>query len=286
MDTSTLQTSTKLVGFVAGLLVVLALGAGLGAAVGPDVTRADDEAPAPVGEGITSSAEGYRIVPEETTLAAEGGPFHFVIEDSHGEPTQHYTKVHDRDLHLILVNRELTAFHHLHPTLGTDGTWSIDVPSLEPGAYRAVADFQVAGGPRLALGIDLSVAGTYRPDEVPAPSTESAVDGYRVTLDTDGDGGTVTATLTVRRNGDPIDLEPYLGAQGHLVAMRSGDLAYAHVHPVENSDAPAGVVTFEAELPSAGRYALFFDFKHEGEVRTASFVLDQGQVSGTGEMEH
>ncbi len=199
---------------------------------------------------------------------------------------QRFAEVHERDLHLILVNRELTAFHHLHPTLRADGTWTIDVPPLEPGSYRAVADFQIEGGPRLALGTDLSVTGSYRPEALGGPTFESEVDGYDVRLATDGDDGTVTAMLTVRRDGEPVELEPYLGAQGHLVAMRSGDLAYAHVHPVEDGDDPTGVVTFEAELPSAGRYALFFDFKHDGQVRTAPFVVDQGQVSGTDEMEH
>jgi hypothetical protein len=189
-------------------------------------------------------------------------------------------------LHLILVNRELTTFHHLHPTLDADGTWSIDVPPLDPGAYRAVADFQIAGGPRLALGTDLSVPGPYEPDARHGPAPETRVDGYDVALATEGDGGTITATLTVRRDGAAVELEPYLGARGHLVAMRSGDLAYAHVHPVEADDDAAGTVTFEAELPSAGRYALFLDFQHDGEVHTASFTLDQGAVAGAGEMEH
>jgi hypothetical protein len=280
-------TSTRLAGFAGALVVALALGAGLGAAIGPDVTRPEAEAPAPIGEGVTSAAEGYRFLPERTTLDPEGGPLRFAIEDAHGEPARRYTAVHERDLHLILVNRELTTFHHLHPALGDDGTWVIEVPPLDPGAYRAVADFQITDGPRLALGIDLSVAGSYQPDTLHPPSSESTVDGYDVTLSTEGDDGTVTALLTVRREGGAVaDLEPYLGAQGHLVAMRSGDLAYAHVHPIEDDDAAAGVVTFEAELASAGRYALFFDFKHGGEVHTASFTLDQGMVTSAGEMEH
>jgi hypothetical protein len=281
-----MRTSARLAGFAGALVVALAVGAGLGAAIGPDVTREEAEAPAPIGEGVTATAEGYRFVPERTTLDPEGGELRFTIEDADGEPARRYTAVHERDLHLILVNRELTAFRHLHPTLDADGSWMIELPSLDPGAYRAVADFQVAGGPRLALGTDLSVAGSYRPDELHAPSTETTVDGYELTLATEGDDGTVTATLTVRRDGDTVDLEPYLGAQGHLVAMRSGDLAYAHVHPVEDDDVAAGVVTFEAELPSAGRYALFFDFQHGGEVHTASFTLDQGAVTPAGEMEH
>jgi hypothetical protein len=279
-------TSTRLAAFAGALLVALAVGAGLGAAVGPDVTEPDAEAPAPIGEGITSAAEGYRLVAERTALEGDGGPFRFTIVDQDGEPARRYTSVHERDLHLILVSRELTTFHHLHPVLGADGTWSIDVPPLDPGAYRAIADFQIEGGPRLALGTDLSVAGTYHPGELAAPVTRTTTDGYEVSLATAGDGGTVTATLTIRRDGTAVDLEPYLGARGHLVALRSGDLAYAHVHPVDGEDDPTGTVTFEAELPSAGRYALFLDFQHDGEVHTASFTLDQGAVDAAGEMEH
>ncbi len=49
------------------------------------------------------------------------------------------------------------------PTLDPSGTWSIELPALAPGSYRAVADFVVHRGPALALGVDLSVAGEYRP---------------------------------------------------------------------------------------------------------------------------
>lgn len=79
------------------------------------------------------------------------------------------------------------------------------------------------------------------------------------------------------------DLQPYLGAFGHLVAMRSGDLAYAHVHPDDYVD---GVVDFDAELTSEGRYGLFFDFKHGDTVHTATFTFDQGLVTDAPSMGH
>ena len=79
------------------------------------------------------------------------------------------------------------------------------------------------------------------------------------------------------------DLQPYLGASGHLVAMRAADLAYAHVHPLGYH---AGTVTFDATLAAQGRYRLFFDFKHAGVVHTAAFTFDQGVVTGAPTMEH
>lgn len=283
-----MNTTTRLAGFGVALVAILGVGAGLGAAVGPDVLPAEAEAPAPIGQGVVAAAEGYRLVPTSTDLDPAGGAFRFAIDDQEGEAVAAFTPIHERNLHLIVVSRELTTFLHVHPTLEADGTWSIDLPPLAAGSYRAVADFQIDGGPRLALGIDLAVAGSYRPTQLPEPTPTTITDGYEVALSTErGDGGEVTAQLTVRRDGEPVtNLEPYLGAMGHLVAIRTGDLAYAHVHPVEDEgDSVPGVVTFDAELTSAGRYGLFFDFKHNGTVHTASFTFDQGPVTGPSDME-
>ena len=75
------------------------------------------------------------------------------------------------------------------------------------------------------------------------------------------------------------DLEPYLGALGHLVAIRASDLAYLHVHPLERQAGP-GEVPFAVEVPSEGSYRLFFDFSHQGTVRTAAFTFDVGAGEG------
>ena len=282
-----MSATARLAGFGVVLVAIAGAGAGLGAAVGPDVTETEAEAPAPIGQGVVAVAEGYRLIPASTGLDGDGGTFRFAIKDQHDQAVHEFTPIHERDLHLIVVNRQLTAFHHIHPTLGVDGTWSVDLPTLDPGSYRAVADFQIADGPRLALGTDLTVAGEYQPAALKEPTGQAMTDGYEVQLAVErSDAGEVTAELTVRRHGDLVtDLEPYLGASGHLVAMRSGDLAYAHVHPVEDDESAPGVVTFDAELTSAGRYGLFFDFKHHGTVHTASFTFDQGPVTGTPDME-
>jgi hypothetical protein len=79
--------------------------------------------------------------------------------------------------------------------------------------------------------------------------------------------------FAVSRNGKPVRTERYLGAGGHLVALREGDLAYLHTHPAEQGDgAHAAAVAFAADFPSAARYRLFFQFKHQGRVRTAAFT--------------
>jgi hypothetical protein len=274
------NTATRLAGFAVGLVAVLGLGAATGAAVGPDRSAGtsatmrdmDDAAPTSRGDGVVSSVDGYRLVPVSAELAA--GDFRFVIRGPGEVPVTQFVPTFDRELHLIVVNRELTSYHHVHPVLAADGTWSVALPSLSPGSYRAVADFHVADGPALALGVDLAVAGAYLPSQAPLPSTSSTVDGYDVALAAEvAADGEIAVALTVRRDGAVVrNLQPYLGASGHLVAMRTGDLAYLHVHPLSYAD---GTVRFAATLPSAGRYRLFFDFKHGDVVRTASFTYDQ-----------
>ncbi len=279
--------------FGMALVAVSLIGAVAGTAIGPDVVIVA-EAPPPIGEGVVTAAEGYRLVLLRDVLDPAAPQVQFAIEDQDGRRVQRFTPVHERLLHLIVVSRDLTSFHHVHPKLDRKGQWTIDLPTLAAGSYRAIADFQVEDGARLALGSDLVVPGDQRIGHLPEPTNVSKVDGYDVELHTiERRGGEVEATLTVRRDGRPVtDLQPYLGANGHLIALRTGDLAYSHVHPTDDGPgkrpvAPTdGSVHFDATLTSAGRYALFFDFRHGGVVHTASFTFDQGAVVGAAEMEH
>ena len=138
----------------------------------------------------------------------------------------------------------------------------------------------------LTLGTDVSVAGPFTPMPLPAPATRSAVDGYDVTL-----AGTAIAgqeselTFTVSKNGEQVrDLEPYLGAFGHLVSLRTGDLAYLHTHPAQEAHAGergGPEVRFATTFPTAGTYRLFLDYQHGGRVRTAAFTVEVAQAGPT-----
>jgi hypothetical protein len=127
------------------------------------------------------------------------------------------------------------------------------------------------------LGTDLAVTGPT--DLAPtAPLARTAtVDGYTVTLDGDLVAGAHSMlALSISRDGEPVtDLDRYLGAYGHLVALREGDLAYLHVHPEEGEPGPT--VEFGSEVPSPGRYHLYLDFQHDGVVHTAAFTLEAGR---------
>lgn len=226
--------------------------------------------------GLQVSEGGYTLdLATPTVRAGARTEIRFAVRDDSGRKVTAYQREHGKELHFILASTDLTQYRHLHPVRAADGTWSTPVDLPEAGGYRVFADFTpaAAGAGNLTLGADLAVSGAYRPAALPAPGTTAEVDGYRVAL-----GGELRAgrsgelKLSISRNGRPVtDLQPYLGAYGHLVALRSGDLAYLHVHP--NEGGPGPEVSFTATAPSAGTYRLFLDFKHEGKVRTAAFTV-------------
>jgi hypothetical protein len=138
------------------------------------------------------------------------------------------------------------------------------------GSYRVFTDFTREGQQR-TLGADIQVAGAFRPARLPRPERTVRSDGgVRVTLRA-GDvssGREGRVAFDVRDRGRLVNdrLDPYLGAKGHLVALRQGDLAYLHTHP------EGGELAFETTYPSAGAYRLFVQFAYEGQVHTAAFT--------------
>lgn len=279
----------------AGLLVaVLAAAVGLGRLVGPiDVEpvahegdehaaaegHGDDHGAAPSAAGLEATAGGYTLHLADDSLAAGRRQLAFHVLGPDGRPVTDYDVQHEKELHLIVVRRDLTGFQHVHPARADDGTWTVDL-DLTPGVWRVLADTAPAGADSVVLGTDLMVPGEFAPEPLGERALSASVGGYDVTI-----GGLMTAgtetelAVTVTRAGEPVtDLQPYLGASGHLVALRAGDLGYLHVHPEESGSGP--VVRFHTSFPSAATYRLFLDFKHQGVVRTASFTVPVEGVEG------
>lgn len=230
--------------------------------------------------GLAVSDSGYTLEPVATTVpAGPTVPFRFRITDPDGHALTAYDVEHEKELHLIVVRRDLAGFQHVHPVRAADGTWSVPLDLRAAGSWRVFADFKPkALKSGLTLGTDLTVAGSFAPVPLPPATTTSRTDGYDVTLAGKAEAGkTSDLTFTVRRNGKPVtDLQPYLGAFGHLVSLRTGDLAYLHTHPAQEAhagDSGGPTVDFGAEFPTAGSYRLFLDFQHGGTVHTAEFTV-------------
>ncbi|MFI8566117.1 hypothetical protein ACIGGF_06090 [Rhodococcus sp. NPDC078407] len=293
-----LDAPTKLVGFVVGIAFLFLAALFVGDKIGPDAGAtaatphtdhgAHDEGAAAVvmPAGLQASQGGYTFSLDRPVVESGAAvPIAFTIRGPGGAALTDYDVMHTKELHLVAVRRDLTDFQHVHPTRNASGTWSTTLDLTRPGPYRLFADFTPAGGENITLGAELSVPGDYRPQppspQPPSPpNVTSSTDGYSVTLAGAVTAGTSsTVASTIEQNGRKVtDLEPYLGAYGHLVALRADDLAYLHVHPEEGPPGPT--VDFTVDAPTAGMYALYLDFQHEGVVHTAEFTIEvqEGQA--------
>ncbi|MEU4363227.1 heavy-metal-associated domain-containing protein [Promicromonospora sp. NPDC023987] len=240
-----------------------------------------ESAAAPV-RGLALEQDGLLLNPVSAPdRVGEDGTLSFSITSSGGDAVTAFETEHDKELHLIVVRTDGAGFRHVHPKMSADGVWSIPWTWDAAGSYRVLTDFvPEATGENVTLSRTVDVGGRVSPEPPTVVSTSDTVDGYTATLTGDlGTSGDSMLTVKVTEDGEPVTtLEPYLGAYGHLVALRDGDLAYLHVHPEGDEPAPGSVsgpeIGFMTEAPTPGRYLLYLDFKVDGVVRTAHFVLD------------
>jgi hypothetical protein len=222
--------------------------------------------------GLAVADRGLALQLADTELErGRASTLRFRIAGADGRPVRDFSVEHEKRMHVIVVRRDGQGFQHVHPTMDAQGTWSVPLTLKEAGAYRVFADFKHDERAQ-TLAADLVVDGSANYEQLPAPATTATTDGYEVSLDEQPvrAGREAELRFTVRRGGQVVRTEPYLGAGGHLVALREGDLAYLHVHP--GDDATGAAVPFMTEFTSAGRYRLYLQFKHDGRVHTAEFT--------------
>lgn len=259
-----MNASLRIVGFVAALGAVLGVAWVAGRAIGPD-TGPMPEHGDHRGDG---AADDFRLTLEQTAFGPGTHELAFRVERD-GAAVTDYEVAHEKELHLIVVRTDMSGFQHLHPTLDGD-TWRTDV-AWQPGEWKVYADFTPVGAEAQVLTEDLTVSGQGTSGNRHDTVRTVHVDGYDLTLRGDlQPGATTVLRPDVTRGGQEVtDLEPYLGALGHLVALRHGTLEYLHVHP-EGLD-------FHTSVEKPGTYELFLQFQHRGKVHTAQFTLPAEQ---------
>jgi Heavy metal binding domain len=199
--------------------------------------------------------------------------------------------VHEKKMHLILVNDDLSWFDHLHPAYQADGAYQ--VKSIAKGAnftngrggqetrfesggkFWAFADYKPTGGLNTVNKIELNIAGTAGKTAIFGVENRTCtVDGYTLKLSDDAlsVGKTTHLDVTITQNGKPLDLsafENYLGEKAHVIMVETESKAFLHTHPgIEH-----GQLHIHTTFANAGTYRAWLQFKTEGKVHTADFVL-------------
>lgn len=221
------------------------------------------------------------VVETEPSQPQAGSPTKLVLQipDDDGAPIKTFDVLHEKLVHLIVVREGLDEFAHLHPEVDASGMITIEFSFPKSGKYRLYADHQPQGkSPGLATG-ELVVAGDDGPAVALVPDAASEVTVGEIKAHvaiTPGDQETSVRFHLVDAAGQAVgDLQPYLGAMGHLVIISANGREYVHAHPLsEAKTAPDGAVEFAAHFPKPGIYKAWGQFQRGGSIFTVPFVTE------------
>ncbi|WP_337104264.1 hypothetical protein [Paenibacillus sp. YIM B09110] len=210
-------------------------------------------------------------VPSKLSLSIAGGG---------GKPIDAFDITNEKLLHLIVVSEDLQHFQHVHPEYKGGGVFELPVTFPASGKFKLYADFVPTGLNELTRTGLVTVSGTTAGSAVLKPSEmlETSVDGMKVKLEFSDELApqtqmSMTYTFTDEKTGDPItDLELYLGAVGHVVAIDQTTEQFIHIHPLNwASSGPQAV--FGAAFPVSGIYKVWGQFQRNGKTFVVPFVI-------------
>ena len=201
-------------------------------------------------------------------------------------------------IHLIIVRRDLGVIIHRHPPVGPGGRIVDRITFPSPGPYRVVIDVypqptRPASQTNFQLFTNLTVAGKYAPEPLPAFARSTTVDGYRFVINGAPhlkaiDPALLDFTVT-GPDGKPATFTPWYGALAHAIFFRKGSLDYFHTHvcaagvsgctsilgatKVTGSSTTPGHLKVGVLVPVPGTWRLFLQCRVNGHVVTAPFTL-------------
>ena len=186
--------------------------------------------------------------------------------------------VHEKKIHLIIVRKDLSVFYHEHPEFTAEGNYRAPFTFAKGGDYVLFQDYTPDGSGHQLGRQTLAVQGPkYAPVKFGPDQMQWAGNGYQATLAFDKAlkvGQLLAMKITVSKAGQPVtDLDNYLGALGHVVVISEDTEHYLHVHPTDQAD-KGPIIGFNTSFEAPGRYRVFLQFNHAGQIHTADFTVN------------
>lgn len=231
-------------------------------------------------KAAASSLKASFTFPAGGAKANEPTELTIQITDKDGAPVNDYKVSHEKLLHLIIVNRDLSYFNHIHPNFKGDGKFTINTAFPAGGEYKVFADFVPNSGSATTLSDWVKVEGDAGERAAIAADSKltKEIDGKEVELALSSlkakEDVKLTFTIRDAKTKKGIDnLEPYLGAVGHVVILSADAGSYLHVHPLDEQ-ATGPKAEFATAFPQSGVYKIWGQFQHNGKVITAPFAVE------------
>lgn len=201
------------------------------------------------------------------------------IQTKEGKPVDKFDINHEKKMHLIVVSRDLSYFDHIHPDYKEDGKFVVTTQFPDTGDYKLFADYVPTGSSATSQSEWVSVDGTAAdPTEIiPETNFVKTINNIDVTLTFDHLKSDMDLNLTFNmvdaKTKKPVtDLQPYLGAVGHVVIISEDAEQYLHVHPTDEK-AKGPDAAFMTKFPKSGVYKIWGQFQRNGETFIVPFVV-------------
>lgn len=164
-----------------------------------------------------------------------------------GQTLTDFEVVHEKTSHLILVSQDYTDFQHVHPTLDARGRFAIKQVSFHnPGLYYVFLDVTPQGSKQIVKRFEVHVQGQGRPLVLKEDTRDQKVGELTVHWQSTPSPlkkGDAMLHFQLSRQGKPVtDLEPLMGAMGHVIALGKDGAPFLHIHPLEGKDAASHTV--------------------------------------------
>lgn len=240
---------------------------------------------APIGDGTTATAGGYRMTAVRVPAVGKPGDVSFRVVDKSGAAVTRYVAEQTKLLHLYVVRSDLSGFRHLHPELGEDGTWRARADLGAAGPWRVIAEFTPEGASQpFVLGTTVEVPGAWERVAVPQGEDATVSDDGVVRVRLLGPGtvsGNGRLRLAVTNLDDqPLTLGSFLGASAHLTGFALASQAFVHVHPYgapEITD-DGTVLTFHTTFTEPGDYRFFVQVRVDGLLHQVAVTATVGST--------
>jgi hypothetical protein len=216
---------------------------------------------------------------DQGQVSESGTLIRLTINKGDGQPVHDFDVNHEKLLHLIIISKDLSYFNHIHPEYKGNGVFEIRNAFPFGGEYRLIADFKPTGGDAMTKMEWIRVEGkTANPVPVVSDTDfDKIFEGKRVKLtghNLEAKKETIlTFSFKDEKTGEPItDLEPYLGAIGHVVVLSEDGNRYVHAHADEDQGS-GPEARFETEFPKSGTYKIWGQFQRDNQVFTTAYVV-------------
>lgn len=249
---------------------------------------------------VTPAEAGLTVNLLAPAVIEPGRPTQLTVEvrdAASGALVDDLVRTHQVWMHMIVTRSDLGTFAHIHPEpTSTPGVYTVQATLPTAGEYLVHTEFRRNGQMGDVLDAHTVTATGRRPAAaaVPARDVRSWTGhGVRISLEGDATVGT-TSDLALRfarvddagQDAGPVtDLQPYLGAAGHVVVMRADGSTFAHRHAETFDSAGRPVLALpgtrfgpdldlHVRFDRPGAYRLWAQFElADGTVVTAPFVL-------------